>query len=381
MVPVGAGVAASSLDSGFERQDVVELLRTASATMVDELPDNDIRVGVDKVASVLGRNRPKARAVSSVSDRLNNVRLKDGPVRVDLATFLSGSYRDLSNPAEWTAELAAVPGLDFSQWPLTEPETVAVDQVRVDPFLREKDAVVKSSRLKQDNPGDLPYTEAGEESPAVVRVTWKTVPAKSDAIYRWLVEVLPPEDLSDGDDTGPKAKVTAAGSRRTATVEIKLNESDLEHGSLFVVRVTGLDTAGQPVLLQGREGELAQDESATPRWPAQVPAYGELLFKDGSTATAFRANGRMGVVLQAEDTEPVEDPLPTALSKQRKEIHALLGAHQARWLVESLDWTEELRDKVRSYCQSYKNALDRAATDANHPDDRPKLTSAATRPA
>ncbi|GGT38482.1 helicase HerA domain-containing protein [Nonomuraea spiralis] len=482
MVPVGAGVAASSLDNSFERQDVVELLRTASATMVDELPDNDIRVGVDKVASVLGRNRPAeawacyvaavtaepiwhtvgaslpmvglipdlggpdlvdrlarnsecvkaisrpARAVSSVSDRLNNARLKDGPVRVDLATFLSGSYRDLSNPAEWTAELAAVPGLDFSQWPLTEPETVAVDQVRVDPFLRENGAVVKSSRLKQDNPGDLPYTEAGEESPAVVRVTWKTVPAKSDAIYRWLVEVLPPEDLRDGDDTGPKAKVTVAGSRRTATVEIKLNESDLEQGSLFVVRVTGLDTAGQPVLLQGREGELAQDESQqfTVRWEADLItgetrrasawalALGRLdavlagqndltedayslddthtavslrlggrrtvllgvspvlvnlqhqLFKDGSTATAFRANGRMGVVLQAEDTEPVEDPLPTALSKQRKEIHALLGAHQARWLVESLDWTEELRDKVRSYCQSYKNALDRATTDATY---------------
>lgn len=486
MVPVGAGAAASSLDNSFERQDVVGLLRTASDTLVDELPGGDeIRIGVEKVAGVLGRNRPAeawaryvatvtaeptwrtvgaslplvglipdlggpdlvdrlarnsecikaisrpARAVSSVSDRLNNARLKDGPVRIGLAAFLSGSYRDLSNPAEWTAELTAEPGLDFSRWPLTEPETVAVDQVRVDPFLRENGAVVKSSRLKQDNLGDLPYTEAGEESPAVVRVTWKTVPAKSDAIYRWLVEVLPPEDLRDGDDdTGLKAKMTVAGSRRTATVEIKLDESDLEQGSLFVVRVTGLDTAGQPVLLQGRENELAQDESQqfTVRWEAGLItgetrrasawalALGRLdavlngqddltedayslddahtavslrlggrrtvllgvspvlvnlqhqLFKDASTATAFRANGRMGVVLQAEDTEHIEDPLPTALSKQRKEIHALLGTHQARWLVESLDWTDELRDKVRSYCQSYKNALDRAATDATHRD-------------
>lgn len=486
MVPVGTGAAASSLDNSFERQDVVDLLRAASDSLADELPDEDgVRAAVLRVASVLGKKRPveawaryiatvsaeptwrtigaalplvglipdnggpelvdrlarnsecvraisrPARAVSSVSDRLSKARLQDGPVRTRLTVFLSGARRDLSNPAEWTAELAAEAGLGFEQWPLTEPETVAVDQVRVDPFLRDNGVVVKSSRLKQEQPGDLPYTEAGEDAPGSVRVTWTTTPKKTEAIYRWLIEVLPPKDMRDSEeDAEPKAKITVAGSWRTATVTIDLDEADLEQGSLFVVRVTGLDTAGQPVLLQTGDHEFASDESQqfTVRWEADLItgdtrrasawalALGRLdavlrgqddlaedayslddkhsavslrlggrrtvllgvspvlvhlqrqLFEQASPATAFTANGRMGTVLDPAELETIEHALPAALAKQRKEVHALLGERHPRDLVESLEWNAELRDKVRSYCQTYKRALDQATADPTHRD-------------
>lgn len=476
LIPVGTGAAASSLDNSFERRDVVDLLRAASEALADELPDEGgVRTGISKVTRVLGSKRPveawaryvatvsadpswrtigaelplvgliqdhggpnlvdrltdnakcvkaisrPARAVASVADRLSKAGMQAGPVRDQLTEFLSGAQRDLSNPAEWTAELAAESEAHFARWPLTEPETVDVDDVRIAPFLRQDGRVVPSSRLKQDQSNDLPFTEAGDDTPGSVRVTWTTTPKRTEAIHRWLVEVLPPKDMrDDGEDTEPIAKMIVASSRRTTTVTIDVDEADLEQGSLFVVRVTGLDMAGQPVLL--RSGDEASDESQqftvlweadlitgdTRRTSAWALALGRLdavlsgqddltedayslndthaavslrlggrrtvllgvspvivdlqrqLFKKESQATAFTASGRMGVVLDAVDVEPFEHELPQALAKARKEVHGVLGS-QPRRLVESVEWTDELRDKVRSYCQTYRRALDQAA--------------------
>lgn len=483
MVPVSTGTAASSLDNSFERQDAVDLLRVASDALAENLSDEDgVRSAVKQVAGVLGKKRPAeawaryvaavsaapswetigtklplvglipdsggpglagrlsrnsecvkaisrpARAVSSVSDRLGKAKLQDGPVRTRLLGFLSGARRDLSNPAAWTADLATETDLGFEHWPLAEPETVAVDQVRVEPFLRKNGVVVKSSRLKQAQAGDLPYTEAGEDTPGSVRVTWTTAPRKTEAIRWWLIEVLPPKDMRDSEeDAEPKAETTVAGSQRSATVRLALDEADLEQGSLFVVRVTGLDAASQPVLLRTGD-ETARDESQqfTVRWEADLVtgetrrasawalALGKLdavlggqddltedayslddthsavslrlggrrtvlvgvspllvhlqrqLFGPASSATAFTANGRMGTVLDPADLDMVEHHLPMTLAKQRKEIHTLLGERRPRDLVESLEWNDELRDKARSYCQAYKRALDQAATDPTY---------------
>jgi len=218
-------------------------------------------------------------------------------------------------------------------------------------------------------------------------VTWTTAPKKADTIYRWRLEVLPPQDMRGGsDDDYPKAKITVAGSRRSAKIPIELNEADLEQGSLFVVRVTGLDTSGQPVRL--RSGDDACDESQqfTIRWEANLItsdtrrtsvwalALGRLdavvggqndltedayslddqhsaislrlggrrtillgvspvlvhvqrhLFAGELTATAFTAQGRMGAVLEPDAIEAITMDLPSALSKQRKEVHNALAA-------------------------------------------------------
>jgi DNA phosphorothioation-dependent restriction protein DptH len=483
LIPVGIGAAASSLDNSFERRDAVDLLSVASEALMDELPPDDgVQTGVRKVARELGSKRPveawaryvatvsaepswqtigaslplvglipdhgtdlvkrladnskcvkaisrPARAVSTVADRLSKAGLQAGAVRERLAGFLSDAHRDLSNPGSWTAALADADDLGFERWPLAEPKTVDVDQVRVAPFVRQDGKVVATSRLKQKGPNDLPFTEVGEGVAGSVRVTWTTDPAKTDAIHRWLVEVLPPADLrDDGDATEPIAKMIVASSRRTATVTIDIDEADLEQGSLFIVRVTGLDTAGQPVLLRSGD-DIARDESQqfTVRWEdalisgdtrrasAWALALGRLdavlggqddlsedayseddthnavslrlggrrtvllgvspviadlqrrLFEQGSRATAFEAAGRMGEMLELHRVEPIDHVLPQALARARKEIHALFGA-QPRSLVESVAWNDELRTQVRSYCQSYKRALDQAITDPAHRD-------------
>ncbi|OXR40748.1 hypothetical protein B7C42_07172 [Nocardia cerradoensis] len=482
LVPVGVGGAASSLDNSFERQEAVELLRSASDTLVDALPDTDgIRTGTRRIARTLGPQRPveawarlvatissdprwdtlgsalpivglipdrggpelvdrlarntecvtaisrPARAVSSVDDRLTNAKLQDGHVRTELAAFLNDPHRDLSNPMAWTADLASA-DLAFEHWPLAEPETVAVDHIRVDPFLRDNGAVLKASGLRQDSAGDLPYAEAGEDSPASLRVAWTTGPKKTDAIYRWRLEVVPPPDIRTGNDDHPFAKITVAGTRRSAKIAIELNEADLERGSLFVVRVTGLDTSGQPVLLQSGDEACDESQQFTIRWEADLItgetrrssawalALGRLdavvggqnnineeaysiddqhsaislrlggrrtlllgvspvlvhlqrkLFSAELTATSFTAKGRMGVVLESTEIDGIKSNLPTALSKQRKEIHSALRCRQPRDLVEAVGWDSALREQVRAYCQAYKRALDQAASDSAHRD-------------
>jgi len=46
--------------------------------------------------------------------------------------------------------------LGFENWPLVEPETVAVDHIRVVPFLRDNGTVLKASGLKQEDPATSP---------------------------------------------------------------------------------------------------------------------------------------------------------------------------------------------------------------------------------
>lgn len=249
MVPVGTGSTASSLDNSFERVDIAALLREAGDALAGELTDDDLRSGVRLVARELGRARPveawaryvaavvadprwatvgrmlwvvglvpdlggdalverlarnsrcvKAvsrplRAVSSVADRLTVAGLQDGDVRERITRYLSRTDVDLSDPVAWASVLTEEPHagrLTFEQWPLAEQRTVEVTRVRVDPFLKEDGNLRTGTRLRQDATSDLPYAETGDGKPASVTVSWKTDPAKTDAIHRWLLEALPP---------------------------------------------------------------------------------------------------------------------------------------------------------------------------------------------
>lgn len=311
--------------------------------------------------------------------------------------------------------------MTFEHWPLAERQTVEVNRVRVDPFLKEDGNLRTGTRLRQDATGDLPYAETGDGKPASVTVSWKTEPAKTDAIHRWLLEALPPEDLR-GPDTEPLAKQTVQGSKRRATVRIELAEEDLGEGSLLAVRLSALDATGQPVLLQ--EGTEAVDESQqfAIRWEAEIvsgsgrrastsslaqarldaaldgqddiagdaPGWDEAtsafslrlggrrtvllgvspvltvlqrkLFGEPGRVTAWEARGRLGEVLAPDDIGPVVGSLPPTLADRRRRLLARLGERHPRDVVETLEWDDELRQEVGSYCQSYRRALD-AATD------------------
>jgi hypothetical protein len=465
MVPVGTGSTASSLDNSFERVDIAALLRGAGDALTGQLTDDDLRSGVRLVARELGRARPveawaryvaavvsdplwttvgrmlwvvglipdlggdalverlarnsrcaKAvsrplRAVSSVADRLTVAGLQDGDAREQITRYLSRPNVDLSDPAAWASVLTEEPHagrLTFEHWPLVERRTVEVARVRVDPFLKEDGNLRTGTRLRQDATGDLPYAETGEGKPASVTVSWKTDPAKTEAIHRWLLEALPPEDLRSSD-VEPFAKQTVQGSKRRATVRIELSEEDLGEGSLLAIRLSALDAAGQPVLLS--DGTEAVDESQqfAIRWEAEIvsgsgrrastpslaqarldaaldgqddvagdaPGWDEAssvfslrlggrrtvllgvspaltvlqrkLFGETGRVAAWQARGRLGEVLAPDDLESVIGSLPPTLADRRKRLFARLGERHPRDVVETLEWTtSSARRSVRT---------------------------------
>ncbi|QYN37777.1 DUF87 domain-containing protein [Pseudonocardia sp. DSM 110487] len=474
MVPVGSGSAASSLDNSFARVDITTLLGDAGEELLGALADSEVADGVRRVAGELGRSRPveawarylatvaddptwttagaalwivglvpdlggpelvgrlprnvacvraisrPSRAVASVADRLTNAELQEGEARDRITRYLSRPDVDLSDAASWAAPLvASLPepfgALSFEHWPLVEPVTVDINSIRLDPFLKDDGTLRPGTRLQQESAGDLPYVETGEGSPGSVTLTWRTDPAKTDAVDRWLLEALPPEDLRE-PDTEPLAKQMVKGDKRRGTVRLDIAEEDLADGALLVVRLTALNEDGQPVLL--RQGDEAVDESqqfavrweddpvdpstrrassrslaqarldaalegqddhreGAPSWAggsfslrlggrrtvqlALSPALTELQRRslaERGRVMAWEADGRLGEVLDSAAFMPLNGILPPTFAERRRHLFGRLAARKPRDVVETLAWDDELRQEVVGYCQSYRRALD-----------------------
>lgn len=472
MVPVGSGSAASSLDNSFARIDVTRLLATAAARLVESIADPEIRAGVGQVARELGRNRPveawaryvaavagdpswetvgaalwtvglvpdlggpelvarlarnaacvraiarPARAVASVTDRLTTAEVEEGETRDRIARFLTRPDVDLSDAPAWTAMLPH--DLTFGAWTLAGRTTVDMAGVRLETFLKDDGTLRPGTRLSQDGPGDLPYVETGPDAPGTVAVVWRTDPARTDAVDRWLLEALPPADLRD-PDSAPVARQTVKGDKRRATVRIEIAEEDVADSALLVVRLTAVDADGQPVLL--RSGVDAVDETQqfavrweedplpgttrrasapslaqarldaalegqddlreeSPTWdggafsvrlgarrttllalsPALVSLQDKLLQARGR-AVAWEADGRLGEVLEPDAFEPIAGALPPAFTDRRRRLFEKLENRRPRYAVETVQWDDELRHEVSAYCQTYRRALDSAPDD------------------
>lgn len=478
LVPVGSGSAASSLDNSFERHDVALLLRAAGQKLVESL-DDELQSAVVRVGRELGRRRPveawaryvaavatdpswetvgsklwmvglipdlggadlldrlarnvrcvKAvsrplRAVAPVADRLTTAGLQEGGTRDRIARYLARPDVDLSDVAAWASALVdAVDVPTFDEWPLAEQRTVKVDRLHVNGFLTDVGTLRAGTQLRQANPGDLPYAEIGPDAPASVKLTWKTEPAKTDGIDRWLLEVLPPDDLRD-PDTEPFAKQSVKGDKRQATVRIELAEEDLADGALLAIRLTGLDSAGQPVLLTG--GSVAEEESQqfAVRWESEVlngagrrastpslalarldaaldgqddltwdaPSWDptrsatfsvrlggrrtallavspaltglqRMICADPGRAVAWEASALLGEALDTSHLLPVPGSLPPTLAERRRRLLSGFAELGTRDVVETLEWNAQLREEVVGYCQSYRRALDSTTDEA-----------------
>lgn len=476
MVPVGSGSSASSLDNSFARIDVAALLAEAGDNLVADIGDAELRDAVRRAGRELGRDRPveawaryvaavldepgwdvvggalwmvglvpdlggdtlverlsrnarcvKAisrpqRAVASVPDRLTSAGVPEGPVRDRIAAYLTRPEVDLSDAVSWAAGLVG-PGrageLTFERWPLAEPADIPVTSLRVDPFLKEDGALRTGTRLAQDGPGELPYLELGQDSPASVTLTWKTDPAKTASVGRWLLEVLPPDDLRDAE-TEPFARQTVKGDKRRATVRIELAEEDVVAAALLVVRVTALDATGQPLVLTGGVDAVDESQQFAVRWhagpvvgssgrrasapsmaqarldaaldgqddlTADAPAWDggafsvrlggrrtvrlalspalvalqRRTFADRGVTTAWEAQGRLGEILDSAAIEPLQGVLPQTLAERRRKLFDRLADRFPHDVVEAIEWDDELRAEVDAYCVSFKRALDAAA--------------------
>lgn len=479
MVPVGSGASASSLDNSFARIDIATLLADAGENLVADINDTELRDAVRRAGRELGRDRPveawaryvatvladptwavaggalwmvglipdlggeslverlsrnarcvKAisrplRAVASVPDRLSSAGVPEGSVRDRIARYLTRPETDLSDAVTWAGRLTYTEWsgvLTFEQWPLAQPSDIPVTALHVDPFLKEDGALRTGTRLKQDSPGELPYLEIGEDSPASVTVVWKTEPARTDAVDRWLLEVLPPEDLRD-IDTEPSARQTVKGDKRRATVRIELAEEDVAVAALLVVRVTALGSTGQPLVLSGGVDAVDESQQFAVRWEAEPvagsggrrasapsmaqarldaalegqddlaadapawdggvfsirlggrrtirlalsPALTNLqrrTFAEAGIATAWAAQGRLGEVLDSASIESLQGGLPQTLAERRRRLFERLADRFPHDVVEAIEWDDDLRAEVDSYCQTFRRALD-AATDSD----------------
>ncbi|MFE7202373.1 helicase HerA domain-containing protein [Pseudonocardia alni] len=478
MVPIGSGSSASSLDNSFARIDVAGLLTETGENLVADIGDPEVQDAVRRVGRELGRDRPveawaryvatvlddprwetaggalwmvglvpdlggeslverlsrnarcvKAisrplRAVASVPDRLSGAGVPEGAVRDRITAFLTAPDVDLSDAVSWAGDLGdpdRADALTFEHWPHGQALYVPVTSLQVTPFLKEDGALRAGTRLLQDSPGELPYLELGEDSPASVTLAWKTDPATTTAIDRWLLEALPPEDLRD-EDTEPFAKQTVKGDKRRGTVRVDLAEEDLAAAALLVVRLTALDETGQPVALAGGVDAVEESQQFAVRWEAEAatPSAGRRASApsmaqarldaaldgqddlatdapawDGGTfsvrlggrrtvrlslspaltalqrrilderglSTAWEAQGRLGETLDIGTVEPIREELPQTLSERRRKLFDRLSARHPQDVVEALEWDEDLRVEVDVYCQTYKRALD-AAPDA-----------------
>ncbi|GAA1276096.1 hypothetical protein GCM10009609_43870 [Pseudonocardia aurantiaca] len=472
VVPVGAGAAASSLDNSFARTDIAELLARAGEDLVAALEDPDLASAVRRLARELGRSRPveawaryvatvvadpgwdtvggslwmvglvpdlggpqlverlarnarcvraisrPSRAVASVADRLTAAELQEGKSRDVIARYLADPEIDLSDAPAWASGLGAPPHagtLTFEHWPLVARCPVEVTSLRIDPFLKEDGTLRAGNRLKQGAAGELPYAEAGPDTPATVALVWRTDPVNTAAVDRWLLEALPPEDLRDAD-TEPIARQLVKGDKRRGTVRIELGEDDLAEGALLVVRLTALDEGGQPLLLSNSDEAVEESQQFAVRWEAEqldtggrrastpslaqarlgaaldgqddlredAPGWsgGAFSLRLGGRRTvqlalspalvnlqhraldergrvvAWEAAGRLGEVLDPAACEPVVGMLPQGLADRRRRLFERLRSRRPRSVVETVDWDEELREEAMAYCQSYRRALD-----------------------
>jgi DNA phosphorothioation-dependent restriction protein DptH len=377
-----------------------------------------LRHNAKAVAALVRPTRPTAR----VADRLVAAEVKEGPVREALRSFLEQQDAGaLADAVGWTRRLGEEHAgeLTFDRWPLTESQQAALADVEVTPFRRPNGTVDPQCKLLLGDGGRL-YCEVSPDKPGTVVVKWTTRPMTVTSVASWRVEALPPADLR-AVDTVPVAATKVKGDKRRATLRLDVTEDDLALGTLFVIRVRAQDADGNDLNLQdGRHasadsdqfeidlrdhvvernprkagapslseavlrtavdigGSLAED---APGWDSAgqvftvrvggrrmvlvpvsrlVAALQDRMIQSRGEEVAFDAYSPLGEPIDPVDITRVDVHVPPALADRRRKVLAAFGQAAPRDRVETAEWTDDLRDQVRSYLQSYRRALETAA--------------------
>ena len=471
LVPSGEGNAASSLDNSFDRLPLVTLMQQAAAKFERQLRKSDVsheivllrqliakragtaawseflavisddpteqavgrelwRLGMvpdhgSAIISRLEKNSAAAKAIAfavrpsaSVSERLVDAGVRESKERSYLRAFLDTAGVPLSKPSLWTRQLATERdgSLTFDKWPMADDVASDLTAVSLDPFLKADQSLDKQSKLEKGEQGQL-ICKVPEDSQGVVVVKWTTYPPKTDKVDKWLLEVVPPEDLR-GEETAPIGTATAAGGRRRATVKVSATEDDLANGSQFVVHLKGLDKDGNNVLLsdyspaavdsqefevaivEGQPADPARAASAyslpeavvraalsglddhtedSVNWDHAGQIFGlrlgsrrvvqvrvsELLvavqkraISDADICGVLSARAEPGIPLTSEDVRGVPVELPRTLRDRRAKLLRAFGEAIPRDTAESVSWSPSLHKQVEEYLTTYRRALD-----------------------
>lgn len=471
LVPSGEGNAASSLDNSFDRLPLVSLMQQAATKFERKLTKSDVsheflilrqlvakRAGTaawseflaaisdDPTESTVGRelwrlgmvpdhgsailsrlekNSKATKAIAfavrpsaSISERLVDAGVRESKQRSYLRAFLETASVPLSKPSLWTRKLATERdgALTFDKWPLTDDVASDLTSLSLEPFLKADQSLDKQSKLEKGEHGQL-ICQVPDDGQGVVVVKWSTYPPKTDRVEKWLLEVVPPEDLR-GEEAAPIGTATAAGSRRRATVKVSATEDDLANGSQFVVHLKGLDKDGNNVLLsdyspaavdsQEFEVVIVEAQPADPartasahslpeavvraalsglddhtedsvNWDLTGQVFGlrlgsrrvvqvrvsELLIAlqkraltDPDLCGVFKARAQPGMPLAVDDVSAMPVQLPRALKDKRAKLLRTFGVAAPRHTAESVTWDDDLRKQVEDYLATYRRALD-----------------------
>lgn len=471
LVPAGEGNAASSLDNSFDRLPLVSLMQQAAAKFERDLRRSDVsheivllrqliakragtaawseflaaisedpteqvvgrelwRLGLvpdhgTAIISRLERNSKAAKAIAfavrpsaSTSERLVDAGVRESDERSFLRAFLETAGVPLSKPSLWTRKLATERdgSLTFDKWPMADDVASDLTAVSLEPFLKADQSLDKQSKLEKGEHGQL-ICKVPLDAQGVVVVKWTTYPPKTDRVEKWLLEVVPPEDLRS-EETAPIGTATVAGSRRRATIKVSATEDDLANGSQFVVHLKGLDKDGNNVLLsdyspaevdsqefevaivEGQPADPARTASAhslpeavvraalsglddhtedSVSWDYTGQIFGlrlgsrrvvqvrvsELLvavqkraINDADICGVLSARAQVGMPLTSEDVRAMPVELPRTLRDKRAKLLRAFGEAFPRDTAESVSWSPDLHKQVEEYLATYRRALD-----------------------
>ena len=357
-----------------------------------------------------------AGAGHAIRDRLRQTRLAPGYQFDKVLEELTAREDRLNDAREWTKAIAEDVGIMFDEFGLVDTDSDSdLDDLEVLSFRSATGAVPKSSGLVLTD-GNL-VCEISDESEGKVVVKWRTTPPKTTRVHRWLLRLMPPDDLRTPDEA-PLIEMVVAGSRRSATLKLNIASEDITGGFLFVVEVSPLDKDDQLIELpdsaitqseafelvfrdepspeQSRAStaaslgaarlhavsrganSLAEDHAAwdwnrqqfslrigTSR-SVQIPVNETIVslerqIASDPTITGYGAESPYGLALPVEEFEPLRSDLPGTFAKKRKQIMQMLQAADPRDVPEVFQWNEESRAAVHDYLASYKRALDSAA--------------------
>ena len=474
VVPSSASHAASSLDNSFEAISYLTLLEAVAKSFQSELADSDVadalsatwkqikanaaaedwarflaelieqpdmetwarnlwRVGLvpdlgEDPLSRLESNRQAVRSISrprkaiaTIVERLVNAGVREDPIRERLALFFE-RQPTLTEPRSWTQRLLAEEAgvLTFEQWPLVETVASHLESVTIKPFIDEDGVLDKACKLRA-GPDGVAICDVPVDGTGTVVLQWKTDPPKldKDVLAKWLLEVVPPEDLRS-EDAVLLGSVRAPGDRRRATVKVSASEEDLSAGRRFVVRLRAETADGQYLQLSSGEDvdfdsqefdveTILEAVEPTERSAnvGSIPEGTLLAAIDGldnrteeqgawdleRSVFSLRLGGRRIIKMQVAATivalqrravdsgnvgafftgaagasgPPSPDEftshefdLPATLKDKRARVMTLFKGREIRDTAEVVDWDEELAEAVSSYVSTYRRTMDNA---------------------
>ena len=411
-------LAALLEDSTFENAGrqlwQVGLLPDAGTSSIAERIADNARV----VQAISAPSRPS----STISERLTLAGVAESPERQQVTRLLEDGDLPLSLQGEWCRRLVDLaPQLTFDAWLLANASESELASLTIKPFRKPDGSLDTACKLSIDSDGQL-SCEVSDDSPGVIAISLITSPSAVSSVKSWRLELVPPADLRSAA-TEPLQTMQVAGSKKKASFKVDVTEDDLANGRRFVVRCLALGAFGEVLqLATGDEASAESDEfdliwtdEPLPREPrastanSAAEAILEGVVRDGLDEIEeeysfdregavmrirldrrIQKNVRISPVITEIQERQLASPgdhrrfliersgtavdelriqaaaleLPKTLSERRSSLLRQFASSSPRSYVESLDWTDELRDETYTYLSTYKRALDQASGDA-----------------